>query len=179
MHPNLTSPPIEFRESYELPNRITKTLVLFILIATLVIAFAHAVPTSTQSAPVRADNSNSEESIKALELKLAQWIVQGNWDEYEKLLASDFTRISADGKLADKKSVISEFREGPRKIIVMEPEDMHARIYGDSAILQGRVTTSVRDSGHVNTRKERFTEVFVKQDGQWQLASEQETSIGK
>lgn len=162
-----------------MPNRITKPLLSLILIATLGIAFAQSAPTPTQSAAAHADSSNPEESIKALELKLVQWIVQGNWDEYEKQLTSDFTHISADGKFADRKSVLSEFREGPRKIIVMEPEELHVRVYGDSAVLQGRLTTSARDAGRVSTRKERFTELFVKQDGQWLLASEQETLTGK
>ena len=162
-----------------MPIRITTILLSLILIAGLGTISAQSAPIATQSAASHSDNSNSEEIIKALELKLAQWIVQGNWDEYEKQLMSDFTRISADGKFADKKSVLSEFREGPRKIIVMEPEELHIRIYGDSAILQGRLTTSVRDAGRLSTRKERFTEVFVKQDGQWLLASEQETSMGK
>lgn len=164
-----------------MPYRITKPLLSLILIATLDIAFSQAVATqaiSTQSV-AHVDNTNSEEGLKALELKLAQWIVQGNWDEYEKQLTSDFTRISADGKFADRKSVLSEFREGPRKIIVMEPEELHVRVYGDSAVLQGRLTTSVRDAGRVSTRKEKFTELFVKQDGQWLLASEQETLMGK
>lgn len=160
-----------------MPIRITTILLSLILIAGLGTISAQSAPIA--SAASHSANSNSEETIKALELKLAQWIVQGNWDEYEKQLMSDFTRISADGKFADKKSVLSEFREGPRKIIVMEPEELHIRIYGDSAILQGRLTTSVRDAGRLSTRKERFTEVFVKQDGQWLLASEQETSMGK
>ena len=159
-----------------MPIRITTILLSLLLNATSGTISAQSAPIATQS---HSDNSKSEEIIKALELKASQWIVQGNWDEYEKLLASDFTRISADGKFADKKSVLSEFREGPRKIIVMEPEELSVRIYGDSAIMQGRLTTSVRDAGHVNTRKERFTEVFVKQDGQWLLVSEQETSISK
>lgn len=157
-------------------SRITKRLLLLIVIATLGVAFAQT--TATQTVP-HPDTANSEEGIKAFNLKLAQWIVQGNWDEYEKQLTSDFTRISADGKFTDKKSALSELREGPRKIIVMEPEELHVRIYRDSAILQGRLTTSFRDAGRVSTRKERFTEVFVKQDGQWLLASEQETAIGK
>ncbi len=162
-----------------MPIRIMTILLSLLLIARLGTISAESTPIATQSAASHSANSNSEEIIKALELKLAQWIVQGNWDEYEKHLMSDFTRISADGKFADKKSVLSEFREGPRKIIVMEPEELHIRIYGDSAILQGRLTTSVRDAGRLSTRKERFTEVFVKQDGQWLLASEQETSMGK
>ena|SRR5271157_1501356 len=128
------------------------------------------------AAPVRA---NVEEELKTFEVKLADLIVRGDWDEYEKHLAADYTRVAADGKLENKGEVMSAFRKGPRKIIVMEPEDLHLVIYGEAAVMQGHVTTSVRESGHVNTRNERFTEVFVRQDGQWRMAAEHETAMGK
>lgn len=120
-----------------------------------------------------------EQELKTMELKLADLIVRGDWDEYEKHLVADYTRVTADGRLENKDEVMSAFRKGPRKIIVMEPEDLRARIYGDAAVMQGRITTSVRESGHVNTRNERFTEVFVRLDGQWRVAAEQETAMGK
>lgn len=110
---------------------------------------------------------------------MADLIVRGDWDEYEKYLVADYTRVAADGKLENKDEVMSGFRKGPRKIIVMEPEDLHVRTYGEAAVLQGRVTTSVRESAHVNTRNERVTEVFVRQDGQWRMAAEQESAMGK
>ena len=132
------------------------------------------------AAPMRANGSASvEEELKTLELKLADLIIRGDWDEYEKHLAADYTRVAADAKLENKDEVMSAFRKGPRKIIVMEPEDLRVVIYGEAAVMQGHVTTSVRESGHVNTRNERFTEVFVRQDGQWRMAAEQETSMGK
>jgi ketosteroid isomerase-like protein len=133
---------------------------------------------SSQATPAHADAS-AEDELKSLELKLADLIVRGDWDEYEKYLAADYTRVAGDGKLENRDEVMSNFRKGPRKIIVMEPEDLRVRIYGDAAVMQGHVTTSVRESGHVNTRNERFTGVFVRQDGQWRMAAEHETAVGK
>jgi len=120
-----------------------------------------------------------EAEIKTLELRLSDLVVHGNWDEYEKHLAPDYTRIASHGKLLNKEDVMADFRTGPRKIIVMEPEELQIRIHEGDAILQGQLTTSVRESGRVTTRVERFTHVFVKKDGEWLLAAEQETTIGK
>ena len=57
----------------------------------------------------------------------------------------------------------------------MEPENLRVRTYGDSAILQGERTTSVREAGRVSSNKVRFTEVFVERDEAWYMAAEHET----
>jgi hypothetical protein len=147
-------------------------------LATLKSAWAQGDPARPASAQAQG-NANVEEELKAVELKLANLTIHGDWDEYEKYLAADYTRIKADGKLESKGEVMSDFRKGPRKIIVIEPEDLRVRFYGEAAVMVGHVTTSVRESGRVNTRNERFTELFVKQGGQWSLAAEQETGMGK
>ena len=134
----------------------------------------------TQTEPQGSSSAASvADEIKALELKSDKLIVTADWDEYEKLLTFDFTRILYDGKLENKKETMASFRGGPRKLIVIEPDDLQVRTYGEIAVLQGRSTIWVRESGHLNTKIERYTELFVKQDGQWKLAVQQQTTVGK
>ena len=139
------------------------------------------LPSAAQSAtgpasPRPADASGkSTEQIEALEKKLAGLIVSGDWAEYEKRLAPDFTHIDSNGKFETREELLTSYKGGPRKVIVMEPENLRARTYGETAILQGERTTSVREAGRVTTIKARFTEVFVERDGEWYLAAEQET----
>jgi hypothetical protein len=148
------------------------------ILVTMESGWAQVVP--TPAAPLRAKGkSGVEEELKTVELRLANLIVHGDWDEYEKHLTAGYMRVAADGKLENKDEVMSDFRKGSRKIIVMEPEDLHVRIYGETAVMQGHLTTSVRESGRVSTRNERFTAVFVRRVGQWLLAAEQETPMGK
>ena len=134
--------------------------------------------TPVERAP-SVDSAGSEEELKMVELKLADLMIHANWDEYEKQLAAGYTLIDAKGKLQSKDEIMAEFRKGERKIIVMEPEDLRGRIYGEASVLQGKCTTSVRESGHLRTRNERFTQVFIRRDGKWLLAAEQQTAIGK
>jgi len=134
----------------------------------------------TQTEPQGSSSAASvADEIKALELKSDKLIVTADWDEYEKLLTFDFTRILYDGKLENKKETMASFRGGPRKLIVIEPDDLQVRTYGEIAVLQGRSTIWVQESGHLNTKIERYTELFVKQDGQWKLAVQQQTTVGK
>ena len=152
------------------------------LLVVSILATAAAMAQATPAPPTPARpvvNAQAEEEIKALEAKLANLILHDAWDEYEKLLVSDYAGIAYDGKLESREATMSNFRSGRRKIVVLEPEDLRVRTYGETAVLQGLLTIWARESGRLSTKIERFTEVFVKQDGQWLLAARQGTAAPK
>lgn len=137
---------------------------------------------AAQQAAVHADaNPAAETEIKALESKMADWIVHGNWDAYAQVLALDYLHTNYNGHIENKDEALAGLRDERRKVIVMEAEsaDQQVRIFGDSAIYNAEVTVSVRDSGQVKTRRLRITDVFLRRDGQWLLIAEQSTAIGK
>jgi hypothetical protein len=151
-----------------------------VLIITVLLALSLAL--SAQQPGTHADaNLVAEGEIKALELRLAGLIVHGDWDEYEKHLASDYLHTRDSGHVESKDEALASLRDVKRKIIVMEmePADLAIRIYGDTAVSNAEFTTSVRESSQVKTRRTRQTDVFVKRDGQWYLIAGQGTVIGK
>jgi uncharacterized protein (TIGR02246 family) len=148
----------------------------------IVLIFAvSAVAAAQQSAP-RADASPvAEDEIKALELKLADWIVHGNWDAYAQVLAPDYLHTNYSGHVENKDEALAGMRDEHREIIVMEAEtaDQSVRIFGDTAVFNAQFTIWVRESGQVKTRVLRVTDVFLRRDGQWSLIAEQSTATGK
>jgi ketosteroid isomerase-like protein len=149
----------------------TMTVVLFLSIA------LHA-----QQPAMHADaNAVAEGEIKALESKLADLIVHGEWDEYANHLASDYLHTRDSGQVENKDQTLAALRDVKRKIIVMElePSDLMIHIYGDTAISNAEFTVRVRDNGQVIGRRLRVTDVFIKREGQWYVVSGQETRIGK
>jgi uncharacterized protein YchJ len=149
---------------------------------TITVLLALSVALSAQQPGAHADvNPVAEGEIKALELKLAELLVHGDWDEYAKHLASDYLHTRENGHVESTDEALASLRDVKRKIIVMEmePSDLAVRIYGDTAVSNAEFTTSVRDSGQVKTRRSRQTDVFVKRDGQWYLIAGQDTMIGK
>jgi hypothetical protein len=149
---------------------------------TITVLLAFRLALTAQQPGTRADtNPAAEGEIKALEMKLAELIVHGDWDEYEKHLASDYLHTRDSGHVESKDEALASLRDVKRKIIVMEmePADLAIRIYGETAVSNAEFTTSVRESGQIKTRRTRQTDVFVKRDGQWYLIAEQGTTIGK
>jgi hypothetical protein len=151
-----------------------------VFIITTLLAFSVALTAQQPGAHADA-NPVAEGEIKSLEMKLAELIVHGDWDEYEKHLASDYLHTRDNGHVESKDEALASLRDIKRKIIVMEmePADLAIRIYGDTAVSNAEFTTSVRESGQIKTRRTRQTDVFVKRDGHWYLIAEQGTVIGK
>jgi hypothetical protein len=137
---------------------------------------------SAQQPDAHADsNSAAESEIKALELRLAELVVRGDWDEYAKQLAPGYLHTRENGHVENKDEALASLRDIQRKIIVMEmePTSLAIRSYGDTAVFNAEYMIRVRESGQVKSRNTRLTDVFVKRDGQWSLVTEQGTVIGK
>jgi ketosteroid isomerase-like protein len=150
---------------------------------TLITIFVLAVSAFLYAQPpvVHADtNAAAESEIKALELKLADLIIRGDWGTYASQLAPDYLHTRENGRVEGKDEALASLRDVKRKIIVMEMEpDLAIRIYGDTALANAEFTISARESGQVKTRRTRLTNVFLKRDNQWTLITAQDTSIGK
>lgn len=140
------------------------------------------VALNAQQPGVHADsNPAADVEVKALESKLAELIVRGDWDEYATHLASDYLHIRENGSVENKEQALASLRDIKRKFIVMEmePASLAARIYGDTAVSSAEFTITVRDYGQVKSRRARLTDVFLKREGQWWLVMEQGMTIGK
>jgi hypothetical protein len=64
-----------------------------------------------QMPSVRGDaNPAAEAEIKALELRLAELIVKGDWDQYAKYLASDYVHTRDNGHVESQDEVLTNLR---------------------------------------------------------------------
>lgn len=151
-------------------------------ILTIAALMALSIALTAQQPGVHSDaNPAAEGEIKALELKMAELVVRGDWDEYARHLASDYLHTRDNGHVETKDETMASLGDIKRKVIVMEmePANLAIRIYGDTGVSNAEFTITVRELGQVKTRRTRITDVFVKRDGQWTLVAEQDTTIGK
>ena len=126
-----------------------------------------------RGATLSADrNEAAEATIKALELHLAKLLVAHKFDEYEKYLSADYSRISPTGEVESREQVMKAFRASqPGE--AMEPSELEVKIYGNTAILTGKLT--VTTAGEV--RHARFRKVFIRRGEQWFLVSLQGVTL--
>lgn len=140
----------------------------WLILAGISVATFAAAAVTTLSAD---RNEATEAEIKALEMHLAGLLVAGDFDAYERFLATDYTRISAAGVVETHEQVMAAYRSSPH-VGSMSPTDLDVKIYGDAAILTGKLTIS----SATGIRQSRFRKVFIRRDGGWFLVSLQGTA---
>lgn len=88
----------------------------------------------------------------------------------ERIEADEFSITHADGRVLTKADEIAGLKRqtGPRAPnTAFLTEDTKVRVYGDTAILTGVVVMKFKDS----VERSRYTDVYVKRDGRWQVVA--------
>ena len=109
--------------------------------------------------------------VLAQETRWLTAITAGDVATVEQILGPNFKHVNADGQYFDRAQEIASMEKLP---FTMNPSEQTVDIAGDTAVIHG-VNTLIQD-GKVLAR-ERFTDVFVLQNGSWMALSAQETAI--
>jgi ketosteroid isomerase-like protein len=91
--------------------------------------------------------------------------------------SDDYTLININGQVSDKSKMIDGFKSGQNKLTVDDISDMKVRVYGDTAVVTGKVSVKGMMGGKDVTGQALFTRVYVKQAGHWQSVALQQTRV--
>jgi ketosteroid isomerase-like protein len=107
----------------------------------------------------------------AIRAKDAGWI--------ERNYARDATDIgSGDAVLKGRAQMVAETRTDKSVYDVVETTEMAARVDGNAAIVTGVFRTAGRDEqNRPFDRRSRYTDVWIRRDGRWQVWASQGTTI--
>ena len=119
----------------------------------------------------------SDEQLKKLETDRAAAAVKGDVATLEKQTADDYTFINLYGQMSDKSQMVNNFKTGQTKLTSNEVSDMKVRVYGNTAVITGKVDVAGTMAGKDTKAKIMFTRVYVKKGGQWQSVAFQQTRI--
>ena len=92
---------------------------------------------------------------------------------FERIEADEFIFTDSAGGLTTKAEDVASLDKpaGEFKLVSYEPDDMKVRVYGNTAVVTGRTLTMLQSKDREVTNRSRFTDVFVKRDGRWQLVA--------
>ena len=97
--------------------------------------------------------------------------VNGDADALDRLWAEDLTVTVPNMQVITKQSAIGIARSGRVKFKRYETSDVRVRLYGDAAVLTGIVErTRVLNGQDVND-KWRFTKMYIRRAGKWQVVA--------
>jgi len=139
--------------------------------------------------PVRADDNPrpaagpTVDSAIAAEQEYAQALRENDADAVGRLLADDWQVVSTDGGwgIGVKKGFLDAIRSGQFSRKTMEISDIKVRLYGNTAIVTERVSTSgvFGPKAQAFDVKEVQSDVLVWSDGRWKSVLTHETKVPK
>ena len=117
--------------------------------------------------------SEAERELQEANQRYDEAIMRGDVAALERLFADEFIYTSPKAEVLDKKQQIAALSSGGLKLTGAKSDDVRIRIYGETAVMTGRFTARAERAGKTEMIEERYTAVWVRRDGPWQLVAEQ------
>lgn len=121
--------------------------------------------------------TNEEQNLKRIEQELTDALLKGDASVFERYLADTFISTGPDGVVMSKAEFIAPIKSGDLKFESSKFDDMKVKAYGNTAFLTYQTTDKGTYKGNDLSGQYRWTDVFVKQDGGWQIVATQGTRV--
>jgi len=130
-------------------------------------------------APTIALASADEQALIDLENRLSEANRTGDVDFVMRIEDENYTLTNSRALVSHRADDIEELRKRDPRYDVFHTHDMQARVYGDTGIVIGIVSLKGTSAGKPFEADLRFTDTFVKRDGEWKIVAAQVTKIEK
>ncbi|MBS0523667.1 MAG: nuclear transport factor 2 family protein [Proteobacteria bacterium] len=95
----------------------------------------------------------------------------------ETLIADDLVYTHSSARLDTKRSLIDGMTSGKTVYTAVEPSNVRAQDFGDTVVLTGECRIEVTSNGTPNAFGVRFTDVYARRNGRWQMVTWQSTRL--
>lgn len=151
-----------------------KRVITIIALACVISLFALAQAPKEKA----TDDVSSEHVILRLESEGREATLKNDIEANDRLLADNWVNVNPDGSITTKAKLLELLKAGSFKILSIENDEVLVRVYGDAAVVTGRSTSKRAGQGDDTvTRQVRFTRVYAKPQGRWQVVSAHNTLL--
>ncbi len=144
-----------------------------LLIAGLLILATIPIALS-QTPNQKVSEASDELELKRLEDEWLSTYLRGDKSTFDRIVADDFTGTDESAVLRNKaqeRELVQAPPTGSIKVSLTN-EDVQVRIYGDTAIVTGRIVQKAERAGQDSFGfQSRFTDTFLKRQGRWQVVA--------
>ena len=121
--------------------------------------------------------ADTGQEIIALDKKRMDAMCQRDIAALNDLLADDLVYTHSSARVDTKQSLLGGMESGTTVYTSIEPSEVEARAFGDAVIWTGVARIGVTSNGRPLNFGVRFTDVYVNQNGQWQMVAWQSTRL--
>lgn len=154
----------------------------FILTIALISAL-HVVraqtPVSPSASAVASVPARSAVERAVIETEKQRFAAQVNKDipVLERVLADDLVYTHSHGGSDTKQSYIQAIQDGKSKYDAMDALEQNVRVYGNTAVINGKCRMQASSNGETVSTVLRYTDVYVRKGKQWQLVAWQSLKV--
>ena len=123
------------------------------------------------SAASSQSSGNAEQVVMRIEKEMMDALLKGDAAASEKYLADTYIFTGPDGDVGDRARSISDLKTGALKLQAASIEEPKVHAYGDTVVVTFQSTDKGTYKGKDISGKSRWTDVFVRKDGKWQLVA--------
>ena len=118
-------------------------------------------------------SSRVEAELMQLERDIGQANIRRDRAFFERVEAEEFIFTDSAGGITTKAEDVASLDKPPGdfRLVSYDLDDMKVSVYGNTAVVTGRTTTVSRGKDREITNRSRFTDVFVKRSGRWQIVA--------
>ena len=121
----------------------------------------------------------AQEEIKKIKQERNEALLKHGTATLDRMTSDDYTFINQRGELRTKTEILRGFKSGSFNYDAREISDLKVRIYGDAAVVTGRAKQNGVENSKDYSGENRFTRVYVKENGHWVCVALQVTLVAK
>ncbi|HLY62769.1 MAG TPA: nuclear transport factor 2 family protein [Terriglobia bacterium] len=119
----------------------------------------------------KAAESSDEAEFTRLEAVWNNAHLQGDADALDRLWAEELIVTVPKMPVMTRTDAVAFSRSGRMKFLRYETSDLRTRVYGDAAIVTGRLLRTRNVNGKDMSDDWRFIKVYVRREGRWQVVA--------
>lgn len=119
--------------------------------------------------------AGNADTVIELDKKRMTAMAQKDIATLNELIADDLVYTHSSARLDTKQSLIGNMESGSTVYTSVVPSDVKAQDLGDTVVLTGSCKISVNAGGRPNSFGVRFTDVYARRNGRWQMVTWQST----
>ena len=131
---------------------------------------------SSAFAFAQTPNKLAQEIIK-LEQDRVDAVIKGDTAKLEQIFADDLVYTHSNARVETKSDFLNSVKSGSIKYESMKHSNVQVTLYGNTAVMRGESDIKVVNNGQAAAFRIRFLNVYVKQDGRWQMTAWQSTRL--
>jgi ketosteroid isomerase-like protein len=121
--------------------------------------------------------SEEEEKLRKLDLEWNEAYPRCDTRTLDRIIADDWVCIDGAGLLITKKQLLDRVAGGPFPFDSYAFDEQSVRLFGDAAVVTGRLSGSGSDEDGPFHLRQRFTRVYVRRGDSWQAIATQVTVV--